>query len=38
VSLRSAPEIGSCFKVELPLWENKMAAAQGGAAAMGVTT
>jgi signal transduction histidine kinase len=33
VSLRSVPEIGSCFKVELPLYaENKTAAAQGAAA------
>ena len=36
VTLRSAPEIGSCFRVEIPLWaasaENKMAAADTAAA------
>jgi len=32
VSLRSVPEIGSCFKIELPLAESKMAAAQNAAA------
>ena len=34
VSLRSAPEIGSCFRVEIPLLtgENKMAAAETAAA------
>jgi two-component system OmpR family sensor kinase len=32
VSLRSAPEIGSCFRIELPLAESKMAAAQNAAA------
>ena len=32
VSLRSAPEIGSCVRIELPLAESKMAAAQIAAA------
>jgi len=32
VGLQSAPEIGSCFRVELPLAESKMAAAQNAAA------
>jgi len=32
VSLRSVPEFGSCFRIELPLAESKMAAAQSAAA------
>lgn len=41
VSLRSAPEIGSCFRVEIPLMstvaENKTAAAEPAAAMTGAT-